>query len=83
VLPDGIFSNQKSKFGLILEGLERKDIGLVSAILRPNDVFYGDMVHVVVVSYIFSRFGMLHREKSGIPGLEPSNTCHLLKLSPS
>jgi hypothetical protein len=26
-LPDGIFSNQKSRFGLILEGLEMEDNG--------------------------------------------------------
>jgi hypothetical protein len=26
-LPDGIFSNKKSKFGLILEGLEMEDGG--------------------------------------------------------
>jgi hypothetical protein len=28
VLPDGIFSNQKSKFGKILEGLETEDFGI-------------------------------------------------------
>jgi hypothetical protein len=27
-LPDGIFSNQKSKFGSILEGLEMEDVGI-------------------------------------------------------
>jgi hypothetical protein len=27
-LPDGIFSNQKSQFGLILEGLAIEDVGI-------------------------------------------------------
>jgi hypothetical protein len=27
-LPDGIFSNQKSKFGLILKGLAMEDVGI-------------------------------------------------------
>jgi hypothetical protein len=32
VLPDGIFSNQKSKCGLILEGLTMEDVGVSTAI---------------------------------------------------
>jgi hypothetical protein len=35
--------------------------------LRPNGIFYGHLVHLVVIWYIFPRFGMLHREKSGSP----------------
>jgi hypothetical protein len=31
VLPDGIFSNQKTKFGKILEGLATEDVGIFSA----------------------------------------------------
>jgi hypothetical protein len=27
-LPDGLFSNQKSKFGLILKGLAIQDVGI-------------------------------------------------------
>jgi hypothetical protein len=27
-LPDGIFSNKKSQFGKILEGLEMEDVGI-------------------------------------------------------
>jgi hypothetical protein len=33
VLPDGIFSNQKSKFGQILEGLAMEDVGIFMATL--------------------------------------------------
>jgi hypothetical protein len=41
-LPDGIFSNQGSKVGQILEGLAMKDVGIFMAIwsiLRPSGVF--------------------------------------------
>jgi hypothetical protein len=49
-LPDGIFSNQKSRFGLILEGLAIDDVGILYGhsvfygywyILRPFGTFYG------------------------------------------
>jgi hypothetical protein len=69
-LLDGLISNQKSKFGEILEGLAMKDAG----------VFYGHLVHFTVFCYIlwtfgivrgnlvyFSRFGSLYQEKSGNP----------------
>jgi hypothetical protein len=39
-LPDGLFSNQKFKFGQILEGLALEDVGL----------FYGHMVHLKDIS---------------------------------
>jgi hypothetical protein len=38
-LPDGKFSNQKSLFGSILEGLEIKNIG----------VFYGHLEYITVI----------------------------------
>jgi hypothetical protein len=44
-LPDGLFSNQKSKFGKILEGLAMEDVG----------IFYGHLVHFIVFCYIFGR----------------------------
>jgi hypothetical protein len=50
VLPDGIFSNQKSQFGKILESLamEEVDFRSILSILRPNGIFYGHLVHFVV-----------------------------------
>jgi hypothetical protein len=69
-LPDGLFSNQKSKFGQILDGLPMEDVG----------IFYWHLVHFTVFGYIlwtfgivrrnlvyFSHFGILYEEKSGNP----------------
>jgi hypothetical protein len=69
-LPDGLFSNQKNQFGKILEGLAMENVG----------IFYVHLVHFTAIWYIlwpfgifkvilvyFSRFGMLHQEKSGNP----------------
>jgi hypothetical protein len=41
-LPDGLFSDQKSQFREILEGLAMEDVG----------VFYGHLVHFMVFCYI-------------------------------
>jgi hypothetical protein len=41
-LPDGLFSNQKSKFGKILEGLAMEDVG----------IFYVHLVHFTILCYI-------------------------------
>jgi hypothetical protein len=46
-LPDGLFSNQKSKFGKILEGLAMEDVV----------IFYGHLVHFTVFCYILLTFG--------------------------
>jgi hypothetical protein len=48
-LPDGLFSNQKSKFGLILEGLAMEDDG----------TFYVLLVHFTVFCYILWTFGIV------------------------
>jgi hypothetical protein len=37
------------------------------SILRPLDIFYGHSVYLVVIWYIFPRFGILYQEKSGNP----------------
>jgi hypothetical protein len=47
-LPDGIFSNQKYHFGLILEGLAMEDVG----------IFYGHLVYITVILYILWPFGI-------------------------
>jgi hypothetical protein len=73
-LPDGFFSNQKSHFGKILEGLAMEDVGIcyghlvnfpaIWHILWPFGIFSPILVH-------FTRFGMLYQEKSGSPGHDP------------
>jgi hypothetical protein len=46
-------------------------------ILWPFDIFYGHLVgNVVVICYIFPRFGILCQEKSGDPG----TYCHCVTL---
>jgi hypothetical protein len=47
-LPDGIFSNRKSEFGQILEGLEMENFGI-----RPFIILYGHLV----IWYIFPILG--------------------------
>jgi hypothetical protein len=37
-------------------------------------IFYDHLVHLVLIWYIFSGFGIMHQEKSGNPGLEDSKT---------
>jgi hypothetical protein len=49
-LPDGLFSNQKSKFGLLLEGLAMEDVGTY---------IYGHSVHFTVFCYILWAFGII------------------------
>jgi hypothetical protein len=46
-----IFSNQKSKFGYILEGQEMKFLAF--------GVFYDHLIHFMVIWYILPCFGML------------------------
>jgi hypothetical protein len=36
-------------------------------------IFCANLVHLLVIWYIFSRFGMLQQEKSGSPGWERKN----------
>jgi hypothetical protein len=70
-LPDGLFANQKSQFGYILEDLR----------LQNFDIFYGHLEYfkdiwdilltfgTLCVHFIhFSGFGMLYQDKSGNPG---------------
>jgi hypothetical protein len=41
----------------------------ILTIIQPNGIFYGHLVHFVVIWYILIRFGTLYREKTGNPGL--------------
>jgi hypothetical protein len=75
-LPDGLFSNQKSQFGQILEGIELKAAGILYGhlvnfpsiwyILRHFGIFCGNLVYIL-------RFGILYHEKSGNPDVRCLN----------
>jgi hypothetical protein len=71
VLPDGnFFQTKNTNLGKFWKDLQWKMFGIYRAILsilRPNGIFYVHLVHFVVMWYIFTRFGMLYREKSGNP----------------
>jgi hypothetical protein len=45
-LPDGIFSNQKSQFGYILECFAMEDVG----------TFYGNLVYFTAILYIVTSY---------------------------
>jgi hypothetical protein len=56
-LPDGIFSNQKYLFGLILESLAMEDIGIFYGHLFffwSLGILCSHLVYVMVIWYIFS-----------------------------
>jgi hypothetical protein len=67
-LPEDIFSNEKSRFRSILEGIVLEDVGIfyghliyftaIGYILRPFGIFNGHLV-------FFPRFGMLYQDNSG------------------
>jgi hypothetical protein len=68
------FQTKNPNLGKFWKVLQWKMFGIFRAILsisRPTGVFYGHLVHFVVIWYIFTRFGMLHREKSGNPVSDP------------
>jgi hypothetical protein len=47
-LPDGLFSNQKSQFGYILEGLAMENLG----------IFYDHLVYFTATEHILWPFGI-------------------------
>jgi hypothetical protein len=55
-LPDGIFSNQKSPLGKILEGLGMEEVG--KYILWPFGIYYGQIGTFYVHSLMYWQFGI-------------------------
>jgi hypothetical protein len=70
-LPDGIFSNQNFHFGSwrVLQWKMLVYLMTIGSYLLPFDLFCGHLVYFMVIWYVFSRFGMLNKEKSGNPEL--------------
>jgi hypothetical protein len=79
-LPEGFFSNQKSQFGKILEGLRWENVDIFCGLLEyfmyiwdillPFRTFCVRLVLFVFIWYIFSGFGIMYHEKSGNPDRE-------------
>jgi hypothetical protein len=70
-LPDGLFSNKKSKFGEIFGGSCNGRCWYILCTLGP---FYGLLLYFMDIWYslwefgiLFPRFGILYQEKSGNP----------------
>jgi hypothetical protein len=76
-LPAGLFSNQKSQFGSILEALTLEKLGTFYDhfvyFMAVGNV-YGHLVYFVVILHIIPRFGILDQEKSGNPARTASNS---------
>jgi hypothetical protein len=53
-LPDGLFSNQKYQFGLILQGLRLENIDIFSGHL---EYFYRHLGYFMITGYILCSFG--------------------------
>jgi hypothetical protein len=69
-LPDGIFSNQNLQFGKIFYSLAMKDVVIfltVGLFYGHFCIFYDHLVYFVIIWYIFPRFGIFYKEKSGNP----------------
>jgi hypothetical protein len=70
-LPDGIFSNQKSKFGQIVVGLGMEKVGKFFGHLEYTNVAIRYILwsfgNLLSIWFIFHRFGILCQEKSGNP----------------
>jgi hypothetical protein len=62
------FRTKNPNFGSFLRDLQWKMLVIFLAIwsiLWPFGIFCGHLLNVVVMWYIFPRFGMLYKEKSG------------------
>jgi hypothetical protein len=68
-MPDGIFSNQNSQFGYILEGLGMQNVGILFGLFMPIWPFSSPFDTCLAIWGIFPRFGMMYHEKSGNPVL--------------
>jgi hypothetical protein len=81
-LPDGLFSNQQSQFGKILEGLAMLVYFMtIWSILWPLEIFYMWPFGIFCGNLVFfPRFGILDQEKSGNTGCESSCKRKVLKL---
>jgi hypothetical protein len=65
----GLFSNQTPSFFTFWKPFEWKILTSFITTLWPFALFYGNLVHVVAISYThYPHYGTLYQEKSGNPG---------------
>jgi hypothetical protein len=60
-------SRHLGKFWRVLPWKILVYIMTIWSILRPLEIFYGDLVYFVVIWYLFPHFGILDQEKFGNP----------------
>jgi hypothetical protein len=63
-----MFSNQKSQFGKIFEGLEMEVVGIICDLWS----IYGHFEYFMTIWYILWLFGIFYQEKSGNPAMDPN-----------
>jgi hypothetical protein len=66
------FQNKNPNLGKFWRVLQWKILvyfTTIRSILRPLEINYCHLLYFVVVWYIFPRFGILYKEKSGNPGM--------------
>jgi hypothetical protein len=78
VLPDSIFSNKKSQFGLILECLAMNDVGKFMTIWSILRIFYCHLVYFVVILVYFFKFWYVTPRKILQPCLSASLVVYIM-----
>jgi hypothetical protein len=58
------------KFWRVLQWKKLVSFMSIWSILMPFGTFCGHMLYFVIIWYIFSRFGMMYKEKSGNPAAD-------------
>jgi hypothetical protein len=77
-----ILKPKNPKLGKFWRALQRKVFAYFMAIwsfLFSFGIFCGNLAHFMIISYIFSRFGVLCKEKSGDPASQASFVCNDLR----
>jgi hypothetical protein len=82
-LPDGLFSDQKSQFGYILDGLTMEDVCVIYvwtfSLLCEHLIYYkGHLVYFMVIWCIFSPFWCIVPRKIWQPWWGPLQTCSII-----
>jgi hypothetical protein len=66
-LPEGLFSNQKSQYGKIFQGLRLENVDIFNGDLEYFMNIWDSLRPLHVHLVIFSGFGVIYQEKTGNP----------------